>query len=74
MEGSRGSVVFSEITGAAIGTNPVSAKVQADGKTVILTLGTPIDQKTTFTTTQLFLIQTALSQLDLMKHLLLLQF
>jgi trimeric autotransporter adhesin len=42
---------FSEIVGSSIGANPTAAKVQDDGKTVVLTLGTPISTETTFTLT-----------------------
>lgn len=42
---------FTEIVGSAIGANPTAAKVQADGKSVKLTLGTAISVETTFTTT-----------------------
>jgi trimeric autotransporter adhesin len=42
---------FSEIVGSAIGANPTAAVVQADGKSVKLTLGTAITTETTFTTT-----------------------
>ncbi|QOK25892.1 hypothetical protein IIE26_19745 [Cytobacillus oceanisediminis] len=42
---------FSEITGSAIGAAPTAAKVQADGKSVVLTLAAPITAETTFTTT-----------------------
>lgn len=46
-----GNYDFSEIVGSAIGANPTDAAVQADGKTVVLTLGTAIISETTFTTT-----------------------
>lgn len=40
---------ISNITGSAVGANPASAEVQADGKTVLLTLNAAATTKTTFT-------------------------
>lgn len=42
---------FSSISGSAIGATPALAEVQADGKSVVLTLGAPIAVETSFTTT-----------------------